>query len=68
MAEKRVEDRLTISVAEAAAQLGISRNLGYTLAREGKLPGAIRLGEKRIIVSRARFEAWLNGNGDKTPS
>lgn len=57
--------RLTISVAEAAAMLGISRNLGYSLARRGKLPGVLKLGSKRMVVSAAAIERLLNGNGDK---
>ena len=60
-------DRLTLSVKEAAAVLGISKNLAYDLARRGKLPGAIKLGEKRIVVSRVQLENLLrggvNGNG-----
>lgn len=55
---------LVLSVAQAAELLGCSRGLCYQLVREGKLPGAIRLSKKRIIISRARLEAWLNGNGE----
>lgn len=51
----------TMSVVEAGKRLQISRALAYQLAREGKLPGAIRIGSKRIIVSTVRFERWLNG-------
>ena len=60
MAEKRTENRLTISVTEAAAMLGISRNLGYALAREGKLPGVLSLGQKRLVVSKAAIEKLLH--------
>ena len=59
MADKRTENRLTLSVEEASAMLGISRNLGYKLARQGKLPGVISIGEKRLIVSRAAIERLL---------
>lgn len=55
--------RLTISVAEAAAMLGISRNLGYLLARQGKLPGVLKLGEKRLVVSKVAIERLLQCNG-----
>lgn len=57
--------RLTYSVAEAAAMLGISRNLAYELARRGELPGTIKLGQKRLVVSRIAIERLLQGNGDK---
>lgn len=65
MADKRTENRLTLSVEEASAMLGISRNLGYTLAREGKLPGCIKLGERRVVVSKAAIDRLLAGDSDK---
>jgi excisionase family DNA binding protein len=62
MAEKRIENRLTLSVEEASAMLGISRNLGYKLARQGKLPGVIPIGDTRLVVSKAAIENLLDGN------
>lgn len=59
MADKVAKSRLTLSVEEASAMLGISRNLGYTLAREGKLPGVLKLGQKRMVVSKAAIEKLL---------
>lgn len=59
-----MEEKATMTVLEASKKLSISRALAYQLAREGKLPGAIRLGSKRIIVSTAKFNAWLNGNSE----
>lgn len=53
--------KLTWTIREAADQLGISRNLAYELARRGELPGAIRLGQKRIVVSRVQLENLLQG-------
>lgn len=53
--------KLTYSVAEAAAILGISRNLAYELAKRGELPGAIKLGQKRIVVSRVQLGRLLQG-------
>lgn len=52
-------ERLVYSVKEAAAMLGISKNLGYELAKRGELPGAIKLGKKRVVVSRAQLERVL---------
>jgi len=54
--------KLTLSVSEAAEMLGISRNLGYLLARQGKLPGVLKLGQKRMVVSRKAIEALLDKN------
>lgn len=56
------DERLCISVREAAKALGISRNLAYDLARTGQLPGAIRLGKKRIIISKTQFWRWVDGS------
>ncbi|MDP2932175.1 MAG: helix-turn-helix domain-containing protein [Chloroflexota bacterium] len=55
-------DRLTISVGTAAKMLGISRNLAYNLARQGKLPGVLKLGEKRLVVIKAAIEKLLQCN------
>ena len=54
-------DRLTLSISEAATMLGISRNLAYELARQGELPGVIKLGQKRLVVSRIAIERLLQG-------
>jgi excisionase family DNA binding protein len=51
----------TMSVESAAALLGISRATAYRLARNGELPGAIRLGH-RIVVSRTALERLLAGD------
>jgi len=56
-----LDKRLCITVPEAAAMLGISRNFGYQLVREGKLP-SIRFG-KRILIPRAALEKMLEKGG-----
>jgi excisionase family DNA binding protein len=58
-------DSLTMTIPEVARVLGISRGLAYELARRGKLPvRVIRLGEKRMVVSRRSIELLLLSNGD----
>lgn len=52
-------DRLTLSIEETAAVLGIGRNLAYELARTGQIP-VIRLG-RRMLVPRQQLEAMLAG-------
>lgn len=47
----------TISVAKAAALLGISRNAAYQAIAVGELP-ALRLG-RRLLVPTARLAAML---------
>ncbi|MDP7619923.1 MAG: helix-turn-helix domain-containing protein [Dehalococcoidia bacterium] len=48
----------TLSVEDAALILGIGRSLAYDLAKNGKLPGVIRLG-RRLVVSRRALERVL---------
>ena len=48
------ESRLTLSVDEAAALLGISRALAYELIARRELP-SLRLG-RRIVVPRRALE------------
>ncbi|MBA7710825.1 hypothetical protein ES703_119772 [subsurface metagenome] len=57
------ETRLTYSIPEAAARIGISSDLAYELAKRGELAGAIRLGRKRWVVSRVQLERFLEGAG-----
>lgn len=45
-------DRLTITVEEAAARLGISRTLAYELVRRGEIP-SLRLGRRRLVPVHA---------------
>ena len=52
-----IDKRLCIKVPEAAEMLGISRNFGYKLVKEGKLPSR-RFG-KRILIPRAALEKML---------
>lgn len=49
-----------ISVAEAAAEAGVSESTIYALFHSGQLPFARRLGH-RIILHRQMFSAWLAG-------
>jgi predicted site-specific integrase-resolvase len=51
-----MSEKLTVSVTEAAGMLGISKNLAYRLFSTGEIKGGIRLGSKRIVVSKASIE------------
>jgi len=50
-------ERLTITVGEAAKELGISRALAYEMARTGKLP-TLRFG-RRFVVPRKAIDQLL---------
>ncbi len=56
-----INGQLTMTIGDAAKALGCSRNLAYQLAREGRLPGVIKLGSKRMVVSKAILNRVLNG-------
>lgn len=53
------DDRLVLTVTEAAKALGISRALAYELVARGELP-ALRLG-RRLVIPRRALEALVNG-------
>jgi excisionase family DNA binding protein len=59
-------DRLTLTIAEAAELLGISRNSAYEAARRGELP-TIRLG-RRLLVPKRRLERMLDAESESTSS
>ena len=50
-------ERLTLTVVEAAKMLGISRGLAYEMVRTGEIP-SIRFG-KRILVPQRALELLL---------
>jgi excisionase family DNA binding protein len=52
--------RLTLTVEEAAAHLGISRNSAYEAVRRGEIP-SVRIGG-RIVIPRRRFLEWLGAD------
>lgn len=53
----------TVTVEQAAKQLGIGRQLAYQLAKRGELPGVLKLGG-RYVVSRQRLEETLAGQAE----
>ncbi|MBA7659632.1 hypothetical protein ES703_67617 [subsurface metagenome] len=50
-------DKLTMSVEEAAKKLGIGRNLCYDRVKTGEIP-VIKIG-KRLLVPRSALEKLL---------
>ena len=47
-----------LTIAETARELGMSRKLVYSMAKEGKLP-ALQFSPRSIRVSRAELSAWI---------
>ncbi len=54
--------RLTYTVEEAAALLGIGRGLVYEMVGTGQLP-SFRLGRRRIVIPRAALHTLLADAG-----
>ena len=52
-----IDQRYCITVPEAAAMLGLSRNFAYELVKQGQLP-VIRFG-KRILIPKIALEKKL---------
>ncbi len=53
------DEKLTMSIPEAAALLGCSRNHAYKMVHEGVIP-TIKIGRK-LVVPKERFLKWVNG-------
>ncbi len=61
------DNRLTINIPEFCKLTGISKNLGYALAREGRLGvKVIHLGKRLVLSRRAVLALLEGGDGNKT--
>jgi excisionase family DNA binding protein len=61
-----MEDKLTLSIEEAAKVLGIGRNLCYERAKTGEIP-VIKIG-RRLLVPRRALEKLLEQWQAVTPA
>ncbi|MGH9222316.1 MAG: helix-turn-helix domain-containing protein [Acidimicrobiales bacterium] len=59
------DDRVVLSVTEAAAWLGISRTLAYELVARGELP-SLRLG-RRVLIPRRPLERMVEDGTASRP-
>ena len=63
-------ERLTMTMAEVAKELCVSRPTAYKIVRQKGFPAAIHISENRIVVYRPKFIEWLEskiGNVECTP-
>jgi len=59
-------EQLTLTIPSVAKVLGISRGLAYSLAKRDELPvKVIRLGERRMVVSKQAIEKLLQEDTQK---
>ena len=58
-------DRIVITIPEAASQLGLSPQAMYRMVREQILPGnlVVRLGRRKIRIKRRALEEWIEQGG-----
>lgn len=61
--ESQTDEILVMSVVAAGRLLGCAKNKSYQLAKQKAFP-VIRL-NGRIVVPKARFFRWLNGEGEE---
>ncbi len=59
------DNRMTLTVEEAAEILGISRAFAYSLVKTDQLP-SLRLG-RRLVVPRRALERLLDGDHHEDP-
>lgn len=65
MTQCKVNQSVTLSVAQTAEMLGVSLSTAYTLARRADFP-SFHVSAKRIVISRAGLEKWIEEQmGDK---
>ena len=57
-------EKLTVSVEEMAAMLGISLPIAYELAKRDGFP-AVRVSGRRIIIPVEALKRWLNEQADR---
>ena len=60
-------EKLVYTPREIGKLLGLSKNLVYAEIAAGHIP-AIRLSDRKIIIPKIQFEAWLAGkiNNERT--
>lgn len=59
-----MDQRMTLTVEEAARLLGVSRALAYEIVRDGEIP-SLRL-RRRIVIPRRVIDALLRGESPES--
>ena len=61
-----MDDEQVLTIKEVAALLKISERTVYAMAKEGRLPGAVKVGGSWRVL-RAKLMGWLEAGGDAAP-
>lgn len=64
---QRLKDRLTISVAEMAEYLGVSRPIAYKILNRADCRAGFKVG-RRTVVSVERLREWIDKQTDTSIS
>lgn len=59
-----LENRIALSVPEAAALIGVSKSKMYEIMRQKDADFALQLGGRKLI-SRTRLEAWVERKAEE---
>jgi len=59
-------EQMTLTVDQAAKLLRLARGSVYAAIARGEIPGSVRIGG-RILIRRAVFERWMNGEPEPKP-
>ena len=60
-------DEPVLTIKEVAVLLKISERTVYAMAKEGRLPGAVKVGGSWRVL-RPKLMAWLDAGGDAAPT
>ena len=58
-----MHDEPVLTIKEVATLLKISERTVYAMAKEGRLPGAVKVGGSWRVL-RSKLMAWLEAGGD----
>ena len=61
-----MRDDEILTIQEVAATLRISERTIYAMAKEGRLPGAVKIGRSWRVL-RPKLMAWLEENSTQSP-
>ena len=59
-----MNERIALSVPEAAALIGVSKTTFYEIMKRSDVDFAVQIGGRKL-VSRSRLEAWIDRQAER---
>lgn len=59
-----MNERIALSVPEAAALIGVSKTTFYEIMKRADVDFAVQIGGRKL-VSRSRLEAWIDRQAER---